>query len=138
MSTIQAHADAVLALLGADAQLTVYDGKVSGAAQQYVLVYIYRETPDGLVAADKVPLTGRSVAVNLWVYCHCVGGNGSAARAISGRVEDLLLDVTPIVAGRVCFPIRWREGTPPQRDESTGPLVMDLVDVYSFTSVAAS
>jgi hypothetical protein len=49
-----------------------------------------------------------------------------------------VLDVTPVVAGRVCFPIRWREGSPPQRDEATGPLVMDVVDVYSFTSVAAS
>jgi hypothetical protein len=138
VSTYQDLADAFLNLLRADAGLTVYDGKVTGTTDHYVLVYLFRETPDGLVAADKVPLTGRSMSANLWAYCHCVGGNAVAARAVAARVEALVLDVTPVVAGRVCFPIRWREGSPPQRDEATGQLVMDVTDVYSFTSNAAS
>lgn len=139
MSTYQDHADAFLNLLRADASLTVHDGAATtGAVPPYVLVYIFRETPDGLAAPDRVPLTGRSMAANLWAYCHCVGGNATAARAVAGRVEAAVLDVTPVVVGRVCFPIRWREGSPPRRDEDTGPLVMDLVDVYSFGSVAAS
>lgn len=138
MSTYQDHADAFLALLRADAGLTVYDGAApTGAAPPYVLAYILRETPDGLLAPDRVPLTGRSMAANLMAYCHCVGGNATAARAVAARVEAVVLDVTPVVTGRVCWPIRWREGSPPRRDEDTGPLVMDLVDVYSFGSVAS-
>jgi hypothetical protein len=73
-TSIQAHADAVLGLLRADAQLTVYDGKVTG-------------------------------------------------------------DVTPSVAGRACFPIRWVEGTQVQRDEATLSAVFDNVDVYSLVTV---
>jgi len=138
VSTYQDHADAFLNLLRADAGLTVYDGKADGTTDHYVLVYIFRETPDGLTAPDRVPLTGRSMAANLWAYCHCVGGNAIAARGVAARVEAAVLDVTPVVANRVCSPIRWREGSPPRRDEDTGPLVMDLVDVYSFGSVAAS
>lgn len=138
MSTYQDLADAFLDLLRADAQLTVYDGKVTGTADHYVLVYLFRETPTGLVAADKVPLTGRSMSANLWAYCHCVGPNATAARAVAGRVEALVQDVTPVVSGRVCFPIRWDSGSPPQRDEATGPTVMDIVDVYSFTSNATT
>jgi hypothetical protein len=39
------------------------------------------------------------------------------------------------VAGRTCYPIRWREGQPAARDEDTGALYVDQVDVYGFTSV---
>lgn len=133
---IQDHANALLALLAADAQLTVYDGAVPDSpAAQYALVYFYVETPDGLTAPDKVPLTFNSDVITAHVYVHCVGGNAVAARAISGRVRSLLQNVTLTIASRSCFPIRWVEGSPPQRDESTGPLVMDLVDVYGWTSV---
>lgn len=136
MSRIEAHADAGLALLRAGVPAPVHDGSVpKGAVPPYVVVYVYRETPDGLVAADKIPLTGRSVAVAMRLYCHCVGANATSSRGIAGRVEEALLDVVPTVAGRECSPIRWLEGQPPQRDESTGVLVVDQVDVYGWTSV---
>jgi hypothetical protein len=135
---IQDHANAFLALLTADGQLTHYDGAVpADPAGQYALVYFYIETPDGLVAPDKVPLTLNSDVINARVYVHCVGGNAIAARAIAGRVRALVLNVTLTISGRACFPIRWVEGQPPRRDESTGPLVMDQVDVYGWTSVPA-
>lgn len=135
MSTIQDHADAGLNLLRADAALTVYDGKVTGSADHYVLVYTFRLRPDGLTAPDKIPLTGQSIAVDMRMYCHCVGTTAESARAIQGRVEALLLDVTPTVPGRTCMPIRLLDGQQGQRSEETLTSVFDNVDVYGWTSV---
>jgi hypothetical protein len=137
---IQDHADVFLALLAADPLLTTYDGaipKPGPPAEQYALVYFYVETPDGLVAPDKVRLSGDSDVVESRAYVHCVGGTAASARAISGRVRARVLNVRPVVTNRVCFPIRWREGQPPRRDEETGRLVMDQVDVYGWSSVPA-
>jgi hypothetical protein len=139
VSTTQAHANAVLALLDADnapPALVVYDGVVpDGGTAPYVLVYMYLMTPDGLAAPDAVPLTFDSDVVDWWIYCHCVGGNAAAARSVSDRVRVALLNVTPTIAGRSCFPIRWREGQPPQRSEETLQTVFDQVDVYGLRSV---
>jgi hypothetical protein len=136
---IQDHTAAVMALLAADSQLTTYDGAVPKTpAAQYALVYFYIETPDGQTAPDKISLTYASNAINVRAYVHCVGSTPSAARAIAGRVRQALLDVTPTVAGRSCWPIRWIEGQPPQRDEETLQSVFDLVDVYGFSSVPSS
>lgn len=135
MSTIQDHADAVLNLLRADSLLTVYDGQVTGTADHYVLVYTFRQLPSGELAPDKTSLVGDSTTVDMRFYCHCVGVDAIAARAVQGRVQTALLDVTPSVAGRNCFPIRWSEGTQAARNEETGSLVVDAVDVYSLVSV---
>lgn len=135
MSSIQDHADAVLNLLRADALLTVYDGQVTGTADHYVLVYAFRQLPGGDTAPDKTPLTGDTTTVDMRFYCHCVGVDAIAARAIQGRVQAALLDVTPLVAGRACFPVRWIDGTQSDRNEETGALVVDAVDVYSLVSV---
>ncbi len=133
---IQAHADAFLNLLRADNQLTTHDGAVSkGALPPYVLVYLTFWTPDGELAPDAVPLTFDSDVLEVRGYCHCVGANGTAARAVAQRVRAALLNRRPAIPGRDCAPIRWRDGNPAQRDESTGVLVMDQVDVYGFTSV---
>lgn len=134
---IQDLANALLAVLQADSALTVYDGKVTGTAKHYALVYFFIETPDGLTAPDAVPLTFDSDVIDAWAYVHCVGENAVGARGVSGRVRAALLNRRLTVAGRECFPIRWREGSAPRRDEETGPLVMDQVDVYSFRSVPA-
>lgn len=135
MSTLQDHANAVLNLLRADASLTVYDGQVTGTADHYALVYTYRTLPSGDLAPDKTALTGDTTTVDMRFYIHCVGGDAIAARAVQARVETALRDVTPSVAGRACFPIRWVEGTQAQRDEETLALVVDNVDVYSLVSV---
>lgn len=139
--TIQAHADAVLDLLSGSVPGTtaVYDGAVPKApSTQYVLVYMYLATPDGLQAPDAVSLNFDSDVVDFWIYLHGVGVDAVGARAMSAQARTALLNIAPVVAGRSCFPIRWREGSPPRRDEATGPLVMDQVDVYSFRSVPAS
>ncbi len=135
MSSIQDHANAVLNLLRADPLLTVYDGTVTGTADHYVLVYTFRQLPAGLEAADKASLTGESSTVDMRFYCHCVGVDGIAARAVQARVQTALLDVTPAVAGRACFPIRWVEGQQVRRDDETLQPIFDAVDVYSLVSV---
>jgi hypothetical protein len=135
--SIQDHVDAGLGLLRADSGLTVYDGAVpKSPADHYVLLYTYRELPTGLIAPQKIKLTGKSTVVNMWMYCHCIGTDAITSRAIQGRVQAALLDQTPVVAGRTCWPIRWVEGTQAQRDETTGPLVIDNVDVYAWSSIA--
>lgn len=135
MSTLQDHADAGLNLLRADTALTVYDGAVTGTADHYVLVYTFRNLPGGEQAPDKTPLTGDTATVDMRFYCHCVGVDAIASRAIQARVQAALLDVTPAVAGRACFPIRWVEGTQVDRNEETLSAVFDAVDVYSLVSV---
>lgn len=116
-----------------------YDGQVPDApSAQYVLVYAYFETPDGLAAPDAVPLTYVSRALDVRMYLHCVSPTAQGARATAARVRGAALDTTPVVAGRTCFPVRWREGQPARRDEEVPGLpVHDLVDVYGWRSVPA-
>jgi hypothetical protein len=139
---IQDHADAFLTLARAASgspALTVYDGAVpSGPAAAYALVYFFIETPDGLAAPDKVSLVLDSDVINARAYVHCVGGEpeaARAARAVAGRVRSAVLNRTLTITGRSCFPVRWLEGQPPQRNEETGVVVFDQVDVYGWTSV---
>jgi hypothetical protein len=137
--TLQAHAQAVLTLLDADntaPALVVLDGNVPvGQLPPYVLCYFMVGTPAADQQPDKADLSYDATAVEVRAYCHSVGGNAAAARAVATRVRTALLNVTPTVAGRACFPIRWQDGLVPQRDESTGTVVFDAVDVYGFTTV---
>lgn len=134
---IDEHAAAVLALLAAvvgPPPLNVHDGKVppntDPAAKPYVLVYFDKARPD-------LTFTGAAHTFQLGITCHSVGGSARAARMVQDRVEAALLNVVPTVAGRTCHPIRHDSGTPPQRDEGTGSLVMAAVDVYILRSVPA-
>lgn len=141
---VQDLADAFFTLLRSapgSPSLAVYDGAVpDGPEPAYALVYFYIETPDGLQAPDAVNITGDSEVIDAWAYVHCVGAEPQAARAargVAGRVRSAVLNKTLTVAGRSCFPIRWREGQPPARNEETGEVVFDQVDVYSFRSLPA-
>lgn len=145
--TVEAHARAVLGLLDAApgaSPLVVLDGAVpkdltTGRSEPppYVLVYFTVETPSGEMPADSASIEMDSDRIVLRAYCHNVGGNASAARIVAGRTRTALLGVTPTVAGRQCWPIRQDEGRPAERDESTGVLVMDQVDVYRLESIPA-
>lgn len=132
------HAAAFLAVL-TGAGLTTYDSKVDdGAPGMYVLVYPCFQTPDGLAAPDALSLTLASVALDAWMYVHSVGSTAASARAVSSRVRTAVLDQVLTVAGRTCFPVRWREGQPVRRDEEIpGEPVHDLVEVYGWRSVPA-
>lgn len=131
---IEAHAAAVLALLDADntpPALPVFDGFVPAGTDPpstpYVVVYFDSGRPD-------LTFTGVSHRFQLHVTCHSVAGGAQSCRIVAERVAAALLDVTPFVAGRKCWPIRWEQGSPPIRHERTGTLVMNQVDVYVLTS----
>jgi hypothetical protein len=134
---IEDHFAAFFALLEADATLNPYDGVVPTApAGRYSVVYFYIETPSGLLAPDAISLAGASTVIDGRAYVHNVGLTQSSARIQSGRSRTAVLDVTPVIAGRSCSPIRWLEGQPPQRSEDIpGTTVFDLVDVYGWRSV---
>lgn len=120
------EARAILDLLAADTDLVSFDGHVpDGIEPPYVQVYFTA----GQRIGDE--LTMRSTARRLRVYCHCVGHTAATARVVAGRVQAALLDAVPVIPGRVVAPIRSEAANqPPRRDESTGRLVMDLVEVY--------
>lgn len=134
----QALADAGLDLLRADAQLTVYDGKVPDptpdvATNPYVLVYTAIAWPP----ARGDSMDGRSVTPYVRWICHCVGASAAAARAVEQRVRTQLLNQRPVIAGLSDLgPIRWEQGDPPVRDETTSSLVMDAVVIYRLGSPA--
>lgn len=138
--SMQAHVNAYLQLLRAVDGLTVYPkpsgvpGNASGivpagAARPYVAVHFTAERPLG----DRLDM--RSTRLVVRAYCHCVGGNDIAARSVADLVADALLDVRPAVADRTCWPIRHDASQPARPDESTGVLVVDLVDVYRLESM---
>jgi hypothetical protein len=132
----QALANAGLNLLRADASLTVYDSKApTGAAPPYVLVYttVDRPSEDEDNSGD-----GRTrVWTGRWI-CHCVGAgeDGIAARAVAQRVRTALLDVRPVIAGLSCGLIRLEQSDPPQKDETTGSLVLDAVEVFRLKATS--
>lgn len=126
----QALANAGLALLAADTSLVVFDGAVPNPtpAPPYVVVYctVNRPSEDPDNAGD-----GRSRVWSAAWIVHCVGGNAVAARAVAQRVRTALLDVSPAIPGLSCNRIRMDpDSPPPQRDESTGSVVMDAVSTY--------
>jgi hypothetical protein len=138
VNIVQSHAKVFLDLLDADNlsgdPLVVYDGRVTGTADHYVLVYFAFRTPSGTDEPQKVSLEATSDVLDATAYCHSVGGDAAAARAVAGRVRAALLGVSPTVAGRLCYPIEHADGPPMQRDEATGTPVFDQVDVYKLTS----
>jgi hypothetical protein len=132
---IDEHAQALLALIDADnasPALVWFDGKVPAGTDPkvtpYVVVYFDSNDPE----AD---FTAAPWLFQMTATCHCVGGNAQAARMVADRVRTALLGVRPTVAGRSCYPITRESGVPPQRDESTGSLVMDQVDQYVLQSI---
>lgn len=137
MSVAIDHLNAFLGLLEADSGLNPYHGIVPATpAARYALFYFYLETPGGLVAPDAANLTGDSDAIDAWAYVHSVGTTPESALVEAGRVRAAVLNKTPVVAARSCFPIRWDSGQPPQRNEDVpGGPVFDQVDVYSWRSV---
>lgn len=138
MTTGIDHLNAWKALLAVDAGLNPYHGVVPDSpADRYALYYFYLETPDGLQAPDASNLTGDALAIDSWVYVHSVGPTPESALIESDRVRAVVLNKTPVVAGRSCFPVRRDPGgQPPQRDEDVpGGPVFDQVDVYYWRSL---
>ena len=136
--TVREHADALLALArgaGPGTAMTVLDGaNPDDAVPPYVLVYFADGDPE---EPESRPLNGRPDRYVLRGIFHLVGGNAAATRALGDKLRARLLNVVPAVVGRQCFPVRREDSIPPQRDESTGSLVMDRVDIYRLESEPA-
>lgn len=133
---IDEHAAAILALLsgpGKPLAIRIDDGKAPDPlpnvrANPYVLVYFDSNDPE----SDK---EAKPYQFELTATIHSVGGSAQAARMVADWARTALLMVVPAVAGRSCYPITREQGTPPQRDESTGSTVMDQVDIYTLRSI---
>jgi hypothetical protein len=129
------HADAILTALRTSGSpaLTVHDGRVpDGGAPPYILAYFSDDYPSD---SPALALPGESRLYVVRVYLHCVGSNAAAARAMAARATTALLDVVLTVPGRTCWPIRRESGSPPRRDETTGRLVMDKIDIYRLSTL---
>lgn len=135
----EAHASAILDRLRSGVPaLTVHDGKVpagTSAAATYVVVYFTVVTPTAELAPDKVDLSMDSDVIDLRAYCHSVSGTAAGARIVAGRVRGRLLNWTPTVTGRECFPMRHYDNFQVDRDEQSGADVYDVVDVYRLVTV---
>jgi hypothetical protein len=133
----QALAGGGLALLAADVQLVTYDGAVPSnptPPPPYVVVYTTVEWP-AEAEGDALDALSGSPTVR-WI-CHCVGGDAKASRAVVQRVRTQLLNKRLVVAGLDVGLIKLEPGVaPPQRDETTGALVMDTV--VTFRAYATS
>jgi len=132
VSDIQAHADAFLGLLTGGPSFPVYDGSVpNGAVPPYALVYFASTRP---ADAAGNTLEGTSDVFTLRATAHCVGGNQTAARAVAAWVESCVLDKRPTVTGRNPGLIRQDDSRDPDKDETTGTVVMDAVQLYRWST----
>lgn len=138
LNVLQAHAQAFLDLLDADdapPALVVLNGKVpKDQTLPYALCYFRLRTPTGLEVPEKVSLEATSDVLDAWVYVHSIASTPMNALAVAGRARARLLGVTPVIAGRLCYPIQHDDSVPTSRDESTLVDVFDQVDIYKFTS----
>ena len=141
----QALANAGLDLLRADASLTVYDGVVPDGVivagqpvPAFVVVYTDLTQPAEATSGANT-LDGLSRHRSVSWYCHCVGADATAARAVAQRVRTALLDQRPTVAGIPAESvglISEVDSAPAGRDESLGVPVMSALRVYQlFASV---
>ncbi len=132
----QALANAGLALLTADTSLVVFDGVVPNPTPPppFCVVYtsVNRPSEDPDNSADGLSRVWSAA----WIV-HCVGGDATAARAVAQRVRTALLDVRPVISGLSCNRIRMDpDSPPPQRDETTGVVVMDAVSTYRLRATS--
>lgn len=129
----QALANAGLELLRADVgppPLVVLDGHVpDGTQPPYVLVYTTVEWPEGRPTDS---LDGRSRSPVVRWYLHCVGATAASARAVGQRARTQLLNKRPTIPGLDLGLIRQEQAVPPNRDETTGVVVMDAISVYKL------
>lgn len=135
----EAHAQVGLVALRANPDLAgkVHDGRVPEEpntptpSPPYLLVYTNVGWPREGVGAS---LNGQAVTVRTTYTCHCVGESAKAARAVAMQARISLLNLRPVIEGRNCGPIQEDDVLPPDRDETTGGLVMDQVLTFSFLS----
>ena len=120
-------ASAVLALLVADVNLKVYDGappKDPATGKLPARPYVVLWSPP-IPTASLDTLSGRSGWFEQIPQTTIVGDTPESVRIVSRRVRAALLDVTPVVVGRVSLPIRMDgDPLPIQPDNDVAPPVL--------------
>lgn len=135
---IKVHAQAVLDLLNAQAvpfPLTVFDGVVPAAIEPKTTPYVVVRFSEG---PPRLNFRGVTHEYLLRINCYCVAGSESATRTIVDGVTAALLDVTPVVTGRKCYPIRWVDSAEQDANERTGSVVSMMIIGYELRSVPSS
>lgn len=130
------HADAVLDLLYAETNLTVFPAEnggpnivPNGQLPPYITVHFVAARPLRRLSLSSVGFLIRA-------YVHCVGASDLGARIVSDLVASALIDVRPDVPGRACSPIQMdSEGQRPVAvSETTGLTAVTITDVYRIYS----
>lgn len=131
------HAQAILDLLTAafPPPRKVFDGKVDPPvsnvkATPYVLARFSEVEP-------ALNFVGSTHEYGIRVTLHCVGANDQAARRVARDAAAALQDVTPTVANRKCYPIRWDDSAEQPPEESLGVTVASQVLAYVLRSIPA-
>lgn len=126
---LREHGLAVKALLDAEPLLRVFAEKVANLTKPpYVRLFVSvdRETGEGLC--------GTSDTAYFRVTTHSVGQDDEGAWMVTDLVRPRLLDIAPVVAGWSTSRMHHETGVEPRPDESTGGLVLDAIDVWTFMS----
>jgi hypothetical protein len=135
--TAQLHATAVLSLI-TGAGVTCHDGAVP-ANPTYPYAVLYCNTG----AREATALTLISAHQVYDVQVTSVGATAASARIVATKVLTALLDVTPTVTGRTCWPIRLESSQPAREDRDitipgTATHPFYAVDVYRVASVPST
>jgi len=129
----ETHARVVLDLLTNDGNQPVYNNYApDNTAPPYLYVYSHVWWPGS--GSDGQNFEGVTNQCVTRAYVHCVGETDEAARSLSNRVRQLLVNVKPVIAGRSCSLIQQESSNTPEKDERSGVLIMDAVASYLFTS----
>jgi hypothetical protein len=128
---IRDHVAAVVALVDADPNVTVYDGQVPN---EPTLPYVVIRTDTGRRERSALPATSDRLTLRIWATS--VGLNRTSAQVVSERVTAALLDVRPTVSSRSCFPITSVNSQPARVDDVNTSLVYAL-DEFELVSIPA-
>lgn len=129
---IRAHVAAVYALLDAVANLNVYDGVVPNTpALPYVVLWANQGAPSSNTVEQA------STRRDFTIQTTYVGSTPEQARWAAEKAQGALLDVTPTVAGRQCWPLVVEASQSTRVDLDVDPPVFLSVDVWRLASVPA-
>lgn len=132
------HKNAVLARLRADSALVnkVHDGIVQSPDGKpvegpYCVVYV-----NGGDRQEERLLGGQTRA-NFTFTIHSVGKTPEEAQAVVSHVYKQLLGFTPMISGRVCWPIRSVVTQATRLDKDVLPPMFYAVDEFTLSSSKA-
>ena len=119
--------------------IPLYDGKLPATtttlAMPWVLSYTSVEFEHD--DPDVSLLNESSTCITTW-QLQVAAANNTAAMAVLGVIRTALLDVVPVISGRVCGPIRMVSVQLGRNDEGIGTAVLDPIAIYELKTRPAS